>query len=146
MMIKILTVLCCSMLLVACGSLTALESEQLSEKERGDISSRMVNLSRIVDTYFSTLSVPPTEQDEVIINKALENSSDSIDTKFDNYQLHTLYQQGFAVVLLCDKDDKQALMEDAGCSAGVDKQIRQPADCKFTLRVAKGCHVEGGDL
>jgi hypothetical protein len=118
----------------------------MSEEQRGEISSRMVNLSRIVDTYFSTLTIPPTEKDDVIINKALENSSDSIDSKFNNYHLHAQYQQGFAVILLCDMDNKHALMEDAGCSAGVDRQIRQPTDCKFTLRVTKGCHVEGSDL
>ena len=140
---KKMTILCSAMLLVACGSVSAWwESEQISEEDRGEISSHMVNLSRVVDTYFSTLSFPPTEKDDVIIGKAMEHTTGGIDPMFNNYQLHVQYQRHFAVVLLCDKDDKNALMEDAGCSAGIDKQIRQPADCKFTLQVSKGCHVE----
>jgi hypothetical protein len=147
-MIKQLTVLCSALLLVACGSLTACwwGSEQISEADRGELSSRMVELSRVVDTYFSTLSVPPTENDQEIISKAVENTTGSVDPMFNNYQLHVQYQQHFAVLLLCDKDNKHALMEDAGCSAGIDRQIRKPADCKFTLQVTKGCLVEGGDL
>jgi hypothetical protein len=147
-MIKQLTVLCSTLLLVACGSLSACwwGSELISEAERGALSSRMVELSRVVDTYFSTLAFPPTEKDNVLISKAVENTTGSVDPMFNNYRLHVQYQQHFAVVLLCDQDDNHALMEDAGCSAGIDRQIRKSADCKFTLRVTKGCQVEGSDL
>ena len=53
------------------------------------------------------------------------------------------YQAGHAVLLLCSEDGGRALMEDAGCSARLDrKMFRENLPCTFTLRVNEDCEVE----
>jgi len=49
------------------------------------------------------------------------------------------------VLLLCSKNGNYAIMEDAGCSARLDRQVTRVAPCEFTLRVSRGCQVEGAD-
>jgi hypothetical protein len=107
----------------------------------------MVNLSRAVNTYFMDLSEKPIDDNETILHKATSHDP-SLLTPFppDTYILKTNYQNPYAVLLLCTKDGDRAIMEDAGCSARLDRRVINVAPCEFTLRVSQNCHVEGADL
>lgn len=114
------------------------------DEERGRLSTKMVNLSSAVDAYFSDLPEAPTEDDQAILKNATQHDSRLLSPEFEPYLLKVQYQAPYAVLLLCSKDGQVAIMEDAGCSARLDRQvIDEEAPCEFTLRVSQGCQVDG---
>lgn len=114
-------------------------------KEQDRLSTKMVNLSSAVDTYFADLSKAPTDSDATILQNATRHDKRLLAPEFEPYLLKVQYQNPYAVLLLCSKDGKRAIMEDAGCSARIDRQVIQDLPCEFTLHVSKGCKVEGAD-
>jgi hypothetical protein len=114
------------------------------DEERGRLSTKMVNLSAAVDAYFSGLAAPPQENDAFLLQKATQHDPRLLATDFSSYRLKVQYQNPYAVVLLCSQDGR-AIMEDAGCSARLDRQVRSDAPCQFTLRVLQECQVQGAD-
>ena len=130
--------------LLLCACSTPVDSAP-SAKERGRLSTQMVNLSSAVDTYFADLSQAPTDSDATILQMATRHDKRLLAPEFELYVLKVQYQNPYAVLLLCSKDGKWAIMEDAGCSARLDRQIIRRAPCECTLRVRQGCQVEGAD-
>jgi len=109
---------------------------------RGLLSTKMVNLSSAVDTYFADLSAAPTESDATILQNATRHDVRLLAPEFEPYLLKIQFQNPYAVLLLCSKDGNRAIMEDAGCSARLDRQVMNDAPCEFTLHISKGCQVE----
>jgi hypothetical protein len=137
-----------ALLLAACVTTTQpilRDPNAPNAEQRGILSVKMVNLSSAVDTYFADLPVAPTESDAIILQKSTQHDPRLLAPEFDHYVLKVQYQNPYAVLLLCSKDGKSAIMEDAGCSARIDRQETHVAPCEFTLRVSQGCHVEGAD-
>ncbi len=61
---------------------------------------------------------------------------------FADYTLWVSRQDGHAVVLVCDKDRKVGLLEDAGCSSEMDKHLwkeNPPKPCDFTVKAKEVC-------
>lgn len=61
---------------------------------------------------------------------------------FARNTLKVLRQGRHAIVLVCSEDGNTALLEDAGCSARLDKQLWRDAPgapCAFTLAPATAC-------
>ena len=114
-------------------------------KERGYLSTKMVNLSSAVNTYFTDLSKAPTDSDATILQNATHHDKSLLAPEFEHFVLKVQYQNRYAVLLLCSKDGQRAIMEDVGCSARLDRQVTNVVPCEFTLRVSQGCHVEGAD-
>jgi len=113
--------------------------------KRGNLSTKMVNLSSAIDTYFSDLAQAPTDSDAAILQNATRRDKRLLAPEFESYLLRVQYQNPYAVLLLCSKDGKQAIMEDAGCTARLDRQVTRNAPCEFSLHVSQGCKVEGAD-
>lgn len=62
--------------------------------------------------------------------------------QFADYTVRPLRQDGHAIVLVCDKEGKIGLLEDAGCSSPMDKHLWNevpPSPCGFTIDVAIVC-------
>jgi hypothetical protein len=114
-------------------------------KERGQLSTKMVNLSSAVDTYFADLPEAPIDSDGNILQTATRHDPRLLPPELQGYVLKVQYQNPYAVLLLCSKDGKRTIMEDAGCSARLDRQVTQTAPCEFTLHVTQNCRVEGAD-
>jgi hypothetical protein len=138
----ILIILATSMLLGACVApiVAAPDAE-----ERGRLSTKMVNLSSAVDTYFTDLSKAPSDSDATILQNATRHDERLLASDFEPYMLKVKYLNPYAVLLLCSKDGTRAIMEDAGCSARLDRQVTNEAPCEFTLLVNQGCQVVGAD-
>ena len=132
------------LLCLACCAGCSLLSTQ---PERGTLAAKMMNLSAAVDIYFSELPNPPADMEaEELLELATEHDEDLLADEFDQYRLKVAYQAGHAVLLLCTKDGSRALLEDAGCSARLDrKAFRKDLICTFALKVNKDCAVEGAD-
>ena len=61
---------------------------------------------------------------------------------FSGYALKTFVQNRHAVVLVCDKLGKHALLEDAGCTSPLDKHLwKEQLDrpCDFTIKLGEIC-------
>lgn len=61
---------------------------------------------------------------------------------FVDYILRVSQQDGHAVVLVCDKEEKVGLLEDAGCSSEMDKHLWKETPlrpCEFTITVRDVC-------
>ena len=62
---------------------------------------------------------------------------------FSDYTVHVLTQDRYAVVLVCNKEGKYALLEDAGCSPELDKHLwreQDPIPCQFSLSPSTVCN------
>lgn len=139
---RILISLTTAIFLGACASIAAAPDAQ----ERGRLSTKMVNLSSAVDAYFSDLAeAPPVDTDLNILQSATKRDPRLLAPDFEPYLLKVQYQKAYAVLLLCSKDGEQAIMEDAGCSARLDRQVIDAAPCKFTLVIKPSCQVNGAD-
>jgi hypothetical protein len=65
---------------------------------------------------------------------------------FSDYTLRVLNQNSHAIVLVCTKDGKYALLEDAGCSTKLDRhwwQEQPDKACDFSLDIASICTSPG---
>lgn len=131
-----------ALLLVACTNAIAAPPD---DEERGRLSTKMVNLSSAVDVYFTELTEAPTEDDATVLKNATQHDARLLAPEFEPYLLKVQYQAPYAVLLLCSKVGQAAIMEDAGCSARVDRQVTDEAPCEFTLQVSEGCEVSGAD-
>lgn len=131
-----------SILLAACISATA---DTPSASDRGILSTKTVNLSSAVDMYFTDFTEQPDESIATTLENATQHDKRLLDQVFSNYELKVQYQNPYAVLLICSKDGRSAIMEDAGCSARIDRQVTSPAPCEFTLKVTHGCVVDGAD-
>ena len=139
----IATVLLC--LACACTAGCVLLSAQ---PKRGTLAAKMMNLSAAVENYFSELPGPPPldMEEKEILKLATEHDNDLLAREFKRYRLKVQYQAGHAVLLLCSEDGTKVLMEDAGCTARLDrKAFRENLPCAFALTVNEDCVVEGGD-
>lgn len=61
---------------------------------------------------------------------------------FTDYDLHVSREDAHAVVLVCDKEGKIGLLEDAGCSSEMDRHLWKedpPKPCKITLKAREAC-------
>ena len=61
---------------------------------------------------------------------------------FTDYTVRVSRQDRHAVVLVCDKQGKIGLLEDAGCSSEMDRHLwkeHPPKPCEFTLKVKEVC-------
>lgn len=64
---------------------------------------------------------------------------------FSGYAVRVLRQERHAVVLVCTGDGTQALLEDAGCTAKLDRHAwkSSPAGpCEFSVRVEDVCKAQ----
>lgn len=117
------------------------------EKERAELSVKISALSWAVDGYLSRQETRLADSDdaELLRQAAAHDPSLLAEKLFAPYLLKVQVQQPHAVLLLCTKDGSRAVIEDAGCSVSVDRQVRDAAPCAFTLRVREGCRVERAD-
>jgi hypothetical protein len=97
-----------------------------------------VNLSAAAEGYFSTLETAPIE-DEMEVLRRVTAHDPSLLAALNKYRLRVQYQQKHALLLVCTQDGNQALLEDAGCTARLDRQVQGQAACEFTLQAAVSC-------
>ncbi len=59
---------------------------------------------------------------------------------FKKYTVKVHKENRHAIVLVCTPNGKQGLLEDAGCTAKMDKHLwKSSVACKFTLKVKDVC-------
>ncbi len=105
------------------------------------LGSSLTKLSRAVE-YTVRYGQPVSAlSDEALLAQATEQDPTLL-MPFKGYVVRVSRQDRHAVVLVCTSDPPQALLEDAGCTARLDKESWRQAPgaaCEFSLQAAAVC-------
>lgn len=105
--------------------------------------SALTKLSTSVESTVRYKQPPENISDQELL--ALATAHDpSLLTPFSGYTIKVLREDRHAVVLICSENSVRGLLEDAGCTAAMDKHLWQTesSDCKFTLSLATVCTIK----
>ncbi|QTA83682.1 Uncharacterized protein dnl_60960 [Desulfonema limicola] len=137
---KILIIIMAVMLAAAvagCGKKK--DNTKVDEKTMYTLSSSLTKLSAAVESTVRYKKPPAGINDQDLLNLAVKHDPKLLEP-FKEYKLRVLQKNKHAVVLVCSKDGKKGLLEDAGCSAAMDKHLWQSSSsCKFTLDPDEVC-------
>jgi hypothetical protein len=137
-------------IVLSCASIVLLISlsagcapKQQKESEMGELSSAVTKLTKNVEgtVRWTNPPLPPDISDSELLAKSTEHDPE-IMKFFQNYTVRIKHNNKDALVLICTKDQKQALFEDAGCTAKLDWILwnEQPQlKCEFTTTVENAC-------
>ena len=141
-LVRILVLVAIVDLLIAAGILIWwFNRPQETRQDEDGLAVSLINLSAAVDAYFFDADAAPATSDEEIIRQATAHDPSLLTSVFKPYRIRVQRQKPYAVLLLCTEDGKQAVLEDAGCSARLDRRAEKGAPCEFTLKVGAGCKV-----
>lgn len=105
------------------------------------LGSALTKLSASVEATVRYEDPPQGISDKELLDLSTKHDPGLIEP-FVDYNLRVSRQDGHAVVLVCDKDGKDGLLEDAGCSSEMDKHLWKetpPRPCEFTITVRDVC-------
>ncbi len=115
------------------------KKDKIDEKEMYSLASSLTKLAKSVESTVRYKKPPKGISDQELLKLATKHDPKLLDP-FGNYTLKVFSQDRHGIVLVCTKDGKKGLLEDAGCSAKMDKHLWQSsASCKFTLKVGDVC-------
>jgi len=130
----------CSVLLASAGCTVsrAAETEKMYV-----LGSALTKLSASVEATVRYDDPPEGIGDNTLLILSTQHDPGLLEP-FADYTVRISRQDGHAVVLVCDKDGKVGLLEDAGCSSEMDKhlwKVDPSRPCEFTLKVSEACPV-----
>ncbi len=138
-MTKKLFVLALMATTLSCGNDTV--EKQFDEKKMYSLASLLTKLVTTVESTVRYKKPPPEISDEELLKLSTKHDPGLLEP-FTDYTLKVFRQSRHGIVLVCTKDGSQGLLEDAGCSAEMDKHLWkfQPSlPCEFTLTVESIC-------
>ena len=106
-----------------------------------ELGSALTKLSTAVESTVRYKNPPAGISDEDLLVMASQQDPELL-RPFDEYKLRVLSQDKHAIVLVCTKDGKKGLMEDAGCSGKLDRHLWEEElvmPCEFTLSIPPAC-------
>lgn len=130
-----------AIILLALFLLTACTSTSAKKEEMYTLASALTKLSSAVEA--TVRYNPPSENltDQQLLELATLHDP-SLLLPFKSYQIQVKKENRHAIVLVCKQKDSPALLEDAGCSAEMDKNHwlnKPPVPCVFTLDTGSVC-------
>ena len=112
-----------------------------SEQELNYTASALTKVSAAVDATVQYMSVPHGASSAEILE--LSTSDDpALLAPFKGFQILARREGSFSEVLVCERDGSRALLEDAGCTAKLDRthwRDNPHARCEFTLDLKSIC-------
>lgn len=107
------------------------------------LASALTRLTSAVESAVRYKNVSPDAGDEAVLELATRHDRGLLEP-FARYRLRVQRQGRDAVVLVCSRTYAVRLLEDAGCSARLDRHHwRSPValPCEFTIDVATACRA-----
>lgn len=129
-----------TILLLAAAACSSVSSTAESQKHFA-IASALTKVSSAVETTVRYEAYPATLADEELVKFATSGDPSATDM-LKPYRVKVLAENKHAVLLVCEPDRDEAVFEDAGCTAAVDRhhwQSKPAPACQFTLKVADVC-------
>lgn len=124
------------LLIFGCAS-----SQAWSEKDMNELGSALTKVSSSVESTVRYKGMGADLPDDELFILSTKHDP-GLREPFQGYKLRILRQNGHTAVLVCTQDGLAALLEDAGCTAGMDRHHwkAQPVPpCEFTLDLDKIC-------
>jgi hypothetical protein len=107
----------------------------------GGLSSEVTKLSKAVETSVRYSDVS-TINDSELLAKSTEHNPELLKI-FSGYFIRIARNDKDVIILICTKDQKRALFEDAGCTPELDKEfLKENLKCDFTSKVEIACPVK----
>lgn len=95
--------------------------------------SALTKLSSAVEATVRYEQPSPNLTDDELLKLSVEADPAQLEP-FAGYVLKVNRDFNHAIVLVCNSDGTQGMLEDAGCTAALDKHLwQQKASCEFTL-------------
>lgn len=133
--------LSCVLLSVALTALVSSCATYRSEQELNYTASALTKVSAAVDATVQYMSVPNGASSAEILR--LSTSEDPALLKpLKGFRILARREGPFSEVLVCEHDGSKALLEDAGCTAKLDRthwRDNPHARCEFTLDLKSIC-------
>lgn len=106
------------------------------------LSSALTKLSATVESTVRYKNPPAGITDADLLILSTQHDPRILEP-FSEYTVRVLNQDRHAVVLVCNKEGKYALLEDVGCSPELDKHLwkgQTPVPCAFSLSPSTICN------
>lgn len=114
------------------------------EETMGDLASALTHVSSAVDAYVRYDNPQPGLDGVALVYKAVEGNPAMLEP-FSGYFIIARQSEKYSSVLVCDAERKNALLEDAGCTAvRFDAYLwrESPAlTCNFVLNLQTTCSL-----
>lgn len=125
-------------LLLTVSLLTGGCAHGLSQADPIQLGSALTKLSPAAEA-FARKNPDDTRPDQEFLSLATAHDPMLLEP-FKGYTLRVLREGKHAVVLVCDAEGRQALLEDAGCTMPLERPYSEtPAPCAFTTKIAEVC-------
>ena len=111
------------------------------EVRMGELSSAVTKLSANVESTVRYGSMLTNIGDSELLAKSTEHDLDILKF-FSKYSVRIMHNEKDALILVCTKDQKRALLEDAGCTTELDSILRKEKPTnqyEFTTTIEKAC-------
>jgi len=113
-----------------------------SQENVAPLGPALTKLSFAMEACLKSDNPPPEDiEDDVLLMQCTEYDPTLL-MPFEDYMVMVLRQNKRAVLLVCDKEKRRALIEDASCTARLDKRFWQeesPKPCEFSIEIDKVC-------
>lgn len=122
---------------IGCTHSIASDSEKMLK-----LAAALTKLSSAVESTVNSDNPPFGISDSDLLTLATKHDPRILEP-FADYTVRVLSQDHHAILLVCTKDRKRGLLEDAGCSSKFDMHLwkEQPAnECEFTLSPTVICN------
>lgn len=114
-----------------------------SDEEMYSLAAALTKLSNVVESAVAFKDPPEKLSERELLDFSAQHDP-SLLRPFDRFTLHVLRQSGHAAVLVCTPEGGRALLEDAGCTARLErhwwKEVPQKP-CALTLDLFAVCQV-----
>lgn len=111
------------------------------EQTMQSLGSALTKLSSAVDVTVAYEDIPEgTSDQELLIHSTQQDPA--LLARFEGYRLRVLNKNKYVVLLVCSETQDRALLEDAACTAQLDRHAwRERTRCEFTLTDSQLCKL-----
>ena len=122
--------------LMSCAHIQSTEAEKMLS-----LGAALRNLCSALEDTVKNETLPEGISDTELLARATSYNPGLL-APFVDYSLKPLVQDNSAILLVCSKDRKIGLLEDACCSYPLDKHLWEenpPKPCQITLEIRQAC-------
>ena len=126
---------------IAIASTSCLHAQPIDQEEMAGLNAALLKVSSTVHNAVLNKNADPTLSDAALLSFATAHMPSYLN-RFDGYVLKARQEGKKSSVLVCDKEAKLALIEDAGCTSSSDWQTsEQIRPCEYVLDLTIICPV-----
>ena len=130
-----------TVLIVLAGCATLAIGQTYSEEEMMTVAAALTKVSAAAEANLRYGSASDTLSDAEFLAQSVAHDPGLL-APFSAYQIQAKRQGGHAAILVCPKDGAIALLEDAGCTAAMDRHRWRDdpkSPCVFTIDLVQLC-------